>query len=412
MKKYFKFINIVIYGLLLSSIIAIFAVLFMSVESYFSHFLWFTMLNKIPNRVAYIVLLCIVGGSIVSVMTLKWSGIPRTTHRALDELKRTNRVDYRFFYRTVIASIIILSFGAGVGPEATLLGVIIELSIWQADKIRYLFFNYEELKGLSFFKIIYRLIIPNSYYLHYNEEHALKDKNSLRIKKFLKSIFIINGIMVFMILSKYTDNGSFIIKLGETNYSYKDLWAVIPIWVLGLACGYICNYILKYIDKIFFYIKEKKVICVFLGAISIGIIGIFKPLLLFSGQHSMTKVIEIGMNETIVTITILSIAKLIFLKICINSGWIGGEIFPFIFASLLEGFAVASIIPNIDSILIVAIFSIGMATMLQGSAIVIGLFLMLFFPYKLWPIIIFIIITHEIFCRKVLTKFRIKIRNT
>ncbi len=38
----------------------------------------------------------------------------------------------------LLIALIILAAGAGVGPEASLMGAVIAYSVWQCDKLRYL----------------------------------------------------------------------------------------------------------------------------------------------------------------------------------------------------------------------------------------------------------------------------------
>lgn len=65
-----------------------------------------------------------------------------------------------------------------------------------------------------------------------------------------------------------------------------------------------------------------------IGAISIFIIASFAPSLLFSGQHSMHDLVELGMTTPFISLIFLSILKLIFLDICVWTEWTGGDISP------------------------------------------------------------------------------------
>jgi hypothetical protein len=66
------------------------------------------------------------------------------------ELKQNQTIDYQDVFLNLLVTLVILSFGSGVGPEAALLSAIISLSIWQADNLRYFYFQYDELKQLPF----------------------------------------------------------------------------------------------------------------------------------------------------------------------------------------------------------------------------------------------------------------------
>lgn len=84
----------------------------------------------------------------------------------------------------------------------------------------------------------------------------------------------------------------------------------------------------------------------------------------------------------------IALLKLLFLQICLNTGWIGGDIFPIVFAAIIQGFAISQLIPQTDRLLIVAVVSTSIAIAIINSPFPVGLFMMLFFPINLSPIIL------------------------
>ena len=80
---------------------------------------------------------------------------------------------------------------------------------------------------------------------------------------------------------------------------------------------------------------------VIIAAVMMGILAWYFPQLLFSGQHSMHWAVSLGVKESAIKLLGLALLKLIFLDICLWETWVGGNIFPIIFASLLNGFAIA-----------------------------------------------------------------------
>lgn len=73
-----------------------------------------------------------------------WSGANdagvtfHTTRDVLGALKRGEAINYHTAWRDLLIALIILAAGAGVGPEASLMGAVIAYSVWQCDKLRYL----------------------------------------------------------------------------------------------------------------------------------------------------------------------------------------------------------------------------------------------------------------------------------
>lgn len=93
---------------------------------------------------------------------------------------------------------------------------------------------------------------------------------------------------------------------------------------------------------------------------------------------------------SIATLFLGSILKLIFMEFCLKSGWVGGNIFPVIFASILQGYAIAAFFPQLDTLFIVAVIGSSASIAILKSPLLVGLFLMLFFPKELTPVILII----------------------
>ena len=140
-------LRILLSGFCLSSLIALVAFLFLMAEKFGSHLLWESWGHSVPFP-TFISLLLLVGGFLVFALKRKWGSLPRTSHELMEELKEGQTVNYRHTWRSLVLALLILVMGAGVGPEAPLLGAVIAYSIWQADKLRYLEANREQLKHL------------------------------------------------------------------------------------------------------------------------------------------------------------------------------------------------------------------------------------------------------------------------
>ena len=105
---------------------------------------------------------------------------------------------------------------------------------------------------------------------------------------------------------------------------------------VGLANGKI-QWLMKKIKAVLKAYSLPLFAKVMLGAIAIFGIAVFAPSLLFSGQHAMHSVVEMGLELPVLVLFGLSLLKLLFLEICLETGWTGGDIFPITFASILQG---------------------------------------------------------------------------
>jgi len=376
-----KHTYLVIYGLFLSMIIGIVAAVFLILENLLSEIVWSSH-NQIIQTI-----LIVVGSLILYYLLKRWPDLPKTTHDSIVELKENQTIDYQDTFLNLLITLVILTLGAGVGPEAALLSAIISLSIWQADNLRYFYFQYDELKSLPLREVLGRLLNPFKYRQTYNDDVAVKIPVLIRWKKLLYLVFIINGIFAFTLLVRETDQPSFILKLGQSHWKLMDLWMLPVLMVMGIIFGIVCKLCCKAILQLTEKVNTTLLTRVLLGAAGIILVSYLAPDLLFSGQHSLHLLIGDWSNKSPLYLTIMALIKLIFLAWCLRLNWRGGDIFPITFAAMLEGFAVAALFPSFDKLFVVAIIATTIMSELS-SPILAGIFILLFFPLKLSPIII------------------------
>lgn len=383
------------YGLLLSAVIALIAFLFLQVEANVSHHLWHLLPLDNAWRPLYIIVLLVIGTGVLYLIKQRWGNVPATAHDTMHELKAHQTVDYSTLHRQIIAAIWVLIMGAGVGPEATLLSILISLSIWQADKMRYLYYQFDELMALPTKERAQRLLHPFDYATRYTEvDRDFSIADFAKKKKILTGAFIANGLMIYWILSHQVEHAGFITKLGETSFEWQQVWIVIPCWFIGLAIGWglkqFANKITEIVDLIPTMLQR-----LILGGTLIATVGIFTPDLLFSGQHSVALISEWSQTKGFWILLAIAVLKLLFLAVCLRTGWVGGDIFPYVFVAFTISYAVSGLVPQFDQLLIVAMVAASIATMLQGSVWLSGIFIMLFLPFQLWSIMLIVIVAHH-----------------
>lgn len=387
MKLNVKELSLLIYGIVLSSIIGLISFIFLRLEGIGSELLWDLVTPDNHFRVFYILGITFVGGCLLGISRKKWGNLPHTVHDSMTELKQNKTLDYSTVFQSLGIALIVLVFGAGVGPEAGLLSAVIYFSVWQADKLRYYYFHYDELKGLSVRNRAARLLSPHKHLLTYDEKRVISERQKLK-KKIFYLLFIVNGLVSFFLLMKMTGQPSFISKMGESHWTWSELWIGLPLVVFGLLFGKGYSLLTEFLKKHLVFWHEFPVRKALIGSISIFLIGVFVPNLLFSGQLSLSLAPFVGSQASFLVLTLIALLKLLFLQICLNTGWIGGDIFPIVFSAIIQGFAVSQLFPQTDRLLIVAIVSTSIAIAIIKSPLPVGIFMMLFFPLNLSPIIL------------------------
>lgn len=345
-----KMWTIIVSGLFLSSIIAGISGAFLIIEGELTTLLWEVLPAQMKWPILYYFVLCVLGALVLSYLKKRFGQVPQTAHEALTELKAKQSVDYSGVFRNLLAALVILIFGAGVGPEAALLGAIISLSVWQSDKLRYLYFHYDEQEQQAFWIKIQRLLHPQQFVQRYDTMLAPVDKKKL--KQVMNGLFIVNGLVVFTFLMKLVGHPSFITKLGTGKIEMASLWLILPALLTAFVIGNAYQWLQAALAKLCQPFEEKQSILVSFGAACIFLFVILIPRLLFSGQSFMHLVPSFGSQQAWYILVIAAIMKLVFLQVCLQTGWIGGDIFPVVFSAILIGFAVAQFFQQLTHFLL------------------------------------------------------------
>lgn len=377
----------VMYGLIMSLFIGIVSFVFLLLQGGLTEILWETIPNELVLNRWYFLVMCLVGGLAVGLVRKKWGNLPVTAHRTMTQLKQHRTLDYRLIWHSLGIALIILSFGAGVGPEAALLSGIISLSVWQSDKLRYYYFNQKQLARLTKKERLLRMMNPRDYLQKYDPVLAPNKGKLLAKKRLFNTLFIINGTAAFSLLMKVTSQPSFVSKMGESAFEWQDVWLILPLLLIGMFFSRLYDKASHQLEYGLHRLLPSVIIRALFGSIVIFGVSQLYPNLLFSGQTSMSLLASIGRKETVATLLLLAMIKLLFLQICLHTGWVGGDIFPVVFSSMIIGFAVSGLLPQFDALFIVAVTGASVAISVLKSPILVGLFMMLFFPLNLAPVI-------------------------
>ena len=380
-----QLIHLTVAGLLLSVLIAAVSGVFMILEGALITLLWTTIPAKLPFDWPYYLLLCGVGGWLLTRLNRRWGPMPATAHQAMAELRQTQTVQYRDTFKNLLVALVILAGGAGVGPEAALLGAVVSLSVWEMDRLRYFYFNHDMLQTVPVYRRLWWLVAPTGHLQRYRSTHSVPAEQ-LGMKKKINALFIANGLVAFYLLMRVIGHPSFITKMGASHWTWPQLWVIIPILLVSVPVGGLYHWGSRQLHALLQRVPHR-LPRPFLGAAVIFLFAMVGPRLLFSGQTFMALIPQVNGHQTAAVILTAAVLKLIFLQLCLETGWIGGDIFPIAFASILFGFGLAQLLPSLDALLIVAVVATSLATNLLGNIWVAGIFIALFFPLNLLPVI-------------------------
>jgi len=361
---------------------------FLAVISLTTRFLWDTIPSVI-HIPYWTFIVCLVGGILVGLCQKYFGNYPRNMEAVLAEFKATKRIDYSSGFKSAITALCVLSFGASLGPEAALVGIVGGLSTWAGDALK---------------SRVKKKPVANTYgdiVIEYSVETTIgmifrsplfgvttffEDREDPRFIKLIKTlVYAITtaaGFGVFVFLSKIDNRRFTIADFGPASIGVQEIIAIIPLILIGVLLaklyaffGYVFHRALKPLD-------QYKVLKAVVGGLALGLIGTVLPLTLFSGEHELTELAADWTHMSIYLLLILGIAKLFLTEFCLSTGWRGGHIFPIIFAGVSIGYAMASIFP-IDPVTSIAIITTALTSAVLKKPIAVVLILMMIFPFKL-----------------------------
>ena len=200
-----------------------------------------------------------------------------------------------------------------------------------------------------------------------------------KIKVIVYTVTTIAGFLVFMLLSKFDNRPSFIVKFGQSNIGLKEITWFIPLIILAMLLSYIYKMYALVLHRILKPVENKKILKGIIGGLSIGILGTIFPWTLFSREHELKELVVEWNNISAYMLILLSLVKLLLTEICLSTGHRGGHIFPLIFSGSCLVYGVSKLF-SIDPVFCLSIIVTGLASKVIGNMFVAIFLLIFFFP--------------------------------
>lgn len=390
MKKIKNNVLLLLYTVILGSIVGAIIWAFLRIMNLGIEFVW----DFIPSKIdfpLYTILVCAVGGLLIGLWKKKFDDYPEELGTVLGKVKKTGRYPYNNIFSTIISALLPLISGASIGPEAGLTGVIAGLCSWVGDKLKLYFKEVKELTqigmsatlGSIFHSPLFGFIEPIE-----SDKDVVLPKTSKIVLYFTA---ILSSFGVFLLLGKLFGGRAGLESLVTDKV---DLWQylyAIPLAAIGILAGYLYFLFKKLTFSLEQKFKKYTIIRGAVGGLLLGISGTILPLTMFSGEHQMGVVISEAETIGAVMLIVIAVVKLLLTNICIDSGLKGGHFFPIIFCGISIGCAM-SLILGIDIVFSASIVTTALVGHTLKKPLATVLLLMIVFPVKLIPIMLFVAI--------------------
>lgn len=291
--------------------------------------------------------LCAAGGCLTGLMHKHYGDYPEGLDVVMGKVKRDKHYDYRPMLVMLGCALLPLIFGASVGPEAGLTGIIAGLCYWIGDNVTFARQNatlYSELGEAVTLGHIFHMPLFGILAV---EEEPSENGSLPALPKISKLVLYgLSAAASFLVIAGlnrlfHTSMGGFP-SFTEVSISWTDYVLVL----LYIPVGLLMYYLFEGAERLA-HMGAERVPVVWRETacgLLIGLMGLVVPMVLFSGEEQMAELMyTFGYYAPWLLIGI-SLLKLVLTAICLRFGMKGGHFFPMIFACVCMGFGLAMLI--------------------------------------------------------------------
>jgi H+/Cl- antiporter ClcA len=123
-----------------------------------------------------------------------------------------------------------------------------------------------------------------------------------------------------------------------------DLWWALFVGVIAGLGGIMFKMIIGVVHKIFTPLNKRPIIRAVVGGAAIGIVGLFLPLTLYSGQDQLLQIIHNPASFGVGILLLMVLIKALLTSTSFATGFEGGPIFPVLFVGGTLGLAISKIL--------------------------------------------------------------------
>jgi H+/Cl- antiporter ClcA len=375
-----SFYQLVLYAIVLGAVVGLATAVFLLAEHWLTELIW----EEIPHRLGefslYALVVCAVGGLLVGLCQHILGDYPKPMQEALEDVRTQGGFDVAHVPHGVVTSLVSLSFGGALGPEAALIGLAGGLGTWVARRIKV---SARQAHALAYFSVSGAL---GAFYRSPFGSAALP-LESLEGDELPSAWVMIPGVFagvaglaVTLLLAGDTLGVTYDYLPYESPRNGTDLLIAVPLGLLGAVLGWLYRQLYHRLTRWLQPLGRRKIMRGLLGGVVLGLLATFSPLVLFSGQAGLNELFINGAEIGAGVLVLIGIAKVLALGTCMSTGWKGGEFFPIMFAGAAVGMGIAYLIPAVNPMVgLAAVMAAATAAMLRKPLATI-LIIVLFLP--------------------------------
>lgn len=343
--------------------------------------LLFTVLPQYVPQPYVVLAVCILGGVVIGLYEKLFHASPENMEAVMAVIKKEGKYPCDRLAVRTIAALLPLFFGASLGPEAGLTGIIAGLCFWAGSKFRYAGKHIEELSQMGLAAAL-GVIFGSplfGYSFSVEEEHMAEYDKAVKMVTYIMAI--LGGFGAFVLLGRLFGGGAGLPRLTAPEIGNRERVFVIVLIPAGIVAGIVYTLFHAGCSRFFGMLQKKcgVVVSAVLGGALLGIFGMSVPFAMFSGEAQMEVLSETYLAYAPAMLFGIGAAKLLVTNVCIQSGWKGGHFFPVIFSGVSIGYGVGMLC-DVDPVFGAAVVTAALLGYMMKKPVAVVLLLMLCFP--------------------------------
>lgn len=303
----------------------------------------------------YPLFFCLIGDVCVGLYQKHVGPYPEDLNDVAHTVKTKGEYPSNLIVPSFFGALLALVFGASVGPEAGLTGMIAGICSWVGKKLHYAGERLHEFSSMGTAAVIaaiygaplFGFATPLLGYAD-NSEGLPEKPQKIDFPKSTRIItyFLAIGAALATIigLGNVFGGGLAMPRFQDFSFGANELIWALPIVLLAAGAGFLfhgCGALVSCIDK---KLGKKAFIskALIAGAI-LGAIGTFFPYTMFAGEDQAQELAQSWQQMACVVLFVTCYLKVFVTQVCLGLGWRGGHFFPLIFAGISLGYGVALI---------------------------------------------------------------------
>ena len=361
---------------------------FIKVLEWLTDLLWTDLVDALGATTGdwqFVIPVCIVGGVAVGMCARFLGDWPKDLEQALADFRRDRTFDYRHLPNSLVASLVALSFGAALGPEAALVAIIGGLSSWIH---RIIGLGERAAESLGYVGVMAALgtlfgtagaaALP----LEVGDEPTPLGR---RLVLLLPGVAAAGaGALIFSALS--SGEGYFDYTFRAYEFAFSDLLWAVAAAAVGAAVSVALLASSRLVRVPAMRLTARPEVLGALGGLGLGLLASASALVLFSGHDGIQELID-DTNASTAFLVGISAAKVGAIALLLAAGWKGGRFFPIMFAGAAAGLAIAGAFPDGAAMVGLAGAMTAAVAALIRRPLAAGLLMLFLFPYDLYPVV-------------------------